>query len=855
MKPKKEVFESLVREHHAAAYRAAMRLLANEDDALDVVQKVFLAVLEGKVDLAAADSPRALLIWLSVKGALTHLRSARRIRRKEAVHAMERTERDDDQGAMHADEKVAVKRSIARLPEELRLAIQLRFQEGFTFAQIAEATRCSEPTAHIRVQKGLEKLRTELSRSAFASAALGLEKAIGAAGDVMIPAKLEGTLLGLKAAAPLFASAATLPMIAITTVAAVFFTFAALRHDDRKDDLPKAPIATERTTDSGGTVRRDVDRGGSDAISRSPATAERSTTATETDSLTAEKETANAVPEPPDRKGGEKSLRDHVLDSMSETATDQESAGTIVGKLVDDRGVGVADALVFAESREYRGKMPRFYGKAYTTKDGEFRIFVPVPEEEGREYLVRFRHAEFVPFTSGFFTVKKRAETTLDPIRAILESDDREGPWSISLTVLDERGRPCVGAWASAHRKINVDGGKTGLKWESGGKTDDAGVAVLKGTRIGEKTIIVDGRHLGLSSGTDTFHIAEGENRAVLRLSEGMTIAGRIELPEGSRLHGVQIFAIGADENDWRSATIEKSGAFKIIGLENRPHTVRVQTSSEFSGGRIDGVRAGEGDLVVRLKRQWDPSDSGVHDAEFHGMVRDAATREEIAWKYDEVEYEWIEIKKDIDTKNDLVPNRLAVRPRQTAQFLEVQTEADGTIVEFEPPTQPDLGFHFTGIGEGTYLLVARCPGYAPSVLGPFDTTKRSIFRDLVFDLRRGATIEGRVVDGAGQPVIGARVFLTGTGPFSTGRFAAEKAQAEQRVRNADRDEDRNGPNDGTSTNPHLLTDASGRFRFTHVPTDMAIRVAVVLADRPATFSERLSLDDGAATTVAVTMN
>lgn len=854
MKPKQEVFESLVREHHAAAYRAAMRLVANEDDALDVVQKVFLAVLEGKVDLAAADSPRALLIWLSVKGALTHLRSARRFRRKEAVHAMERTEQDDDRGEMHADEKVAVKRSIARLPEDLRLAIQLRFQEGFTFAQIAEATRCSEPTAHIRVQKGLEKLRADLSRSAFASAALGLEKAIGAAGDVMIPAKLEGTLLGLKAAAPLFASAATLPMIAITTVAAVFFTFAALRHDDRKDDLPKSPISSEATEDAGGTVRRDGDRPGPIAAENAGATNDQPRRDAPNDTADLSTASPGALPLPNGATGGEKSLRDDVLGWMSETATDQESAGTIVGKLVDERGVGVAEALVYAESREYRGKMPRFYGKAYTTKDGDFRIAVPVPEDEGREYLVRFRHREFVPFTSEFFTVKKKSETTLDPIRAILESDDREAPWTISLTVLDESGRPCVGAWASAHRKVNVDGGKTGLKWESGTKTDAAGVAVLKGERIGEKTIIVDGRHLGFSKGTDTFHVKEGDNRAVLRLSEGMTIGGRIELPEGSRLHGVQIFAIGDDDNDWRAATIDASGSFKIIGLENRPHTVRVQTSSEFSGGRIGGVRAGESDLVVRLKRQWDTSDSGVHDAEFHGMVRDAATREEIAWKYDEVEYEWIEVAKDVDMKNDFFPNRLAARPVQTAQMLEVQTESDGTIIEFEPPTQPDLGFHFTGIGDGNYVVVARCPGYAPCVLGPFDTSKRTIFRDLVFDLRRGSTVEGRIIDAAGQPVIGARVFLTGTGPFSTGRFAAEKAQAEQRVRNADRDEDRNGPSEGTATNPHLLTDASGRFRFSHVPTDMAIRVAVVLANRPATFSERLSLDDGASTTIAVTM-
>lgn len=853
MKPKKEVFESLVREHHAAAYRAAMRLVANEDDALDVVQKVFLAVLEGKVDLAAADSPRALLIWLSVKGALTHLRSARRFRRKEAVHAMERTEWDDDRGAMHADEKIAMKRSIARLPEDLRLAIQLRFQEGFTFAQIAEATRCSEPTAHIRVQKGLEKLRAELSRSAFASAALGLEKAIGAAGDVMIPAKLEGSLLALKAAAPLFASAATLPMIAITTVAAVFFTFVALRHDDRKDDLPKAPIAKDATADAGGSVRRGGDRPGAAVDLRASADNPRISAAN--DAPESSISNSGTPPLPNGATGGERSLRDEVLESMSATATDQESAGTIVGRLVDERGIGVAEALVFAESREYRGKLPRFYGKAMTTKDGEFRISVPVPEEEGREYLVRFRHVEFVPFTSEFFTVKKRSETTLEPIRAILESDDREAPWTISLTVLDERGRPCAGVWASAHRTINVDGGKTGLKWESGSKTDDAGVAVLKGARIGEKTIVVDGRHLGLSKGTDTFHVAEGDNRAVLRLSEGMTIAGRIELPEGSRLHGVQIFAIGDDTNDWRDAAIDASGSFKIIGLENRPHTVRVQTSSEFSGGRIDGVRAGESDLVVRLKRQWDTSDSGIHDAEFHGMVRDAATREEIAWKYDEVEYEWIEVAKDVDMKNDFFPNRLAARPVQTAQTLEIQTESDGTVIVFEPPTQPDLGFHFTGIGDGNYVVVARCPGYAPSVLGPFDTSKRTIFRDLVFDLRRGATIEGRVVNAGGQPVVGARVFLTGTGPFSTGRFAAEKAQAEQRVRNADRDEDRNGPNDGTATNPHLLTDASGRFRFSHVPTDMAIRVAVVLANRPATFSERLSLDDGAATTVTVTMN
>src|SRR5262245_38941243 len=81
-------FEALVREHHAAVFRSAMRIVRDDDGAAEWAQQVFLRGVERQERLETAEDPGRVLRWLAAKGALAFARAAGTRRRKESEHAM-----------------------------------------------------------------------------------------------------------------------------------------------------------------------------------------------------------------------------------------------------------------------------------------------------------------------------------------------------------------------------------------------------------------------------------------------------------------------------------------------------------------------------------------------------------------------------------------------------------------------------------------------------------------------------------------------------------------------------------------------------------------------------------------------
>lgn len=87
--------------------------------------------------------------------------------------------------------------------------------------------------------------------------------------------------------------------------------------------------------------------------------------------------------------------------------------------------------------------------------------------------------------------------------------------------------------------------------------------------------------------------------------------------------------------------------------------------------------------------------------------------------------------------------------------------------------TGPDGTFEFSGITDGAYFVATNCPSHlfgcikSTEPAGP-PCTSVTLFRDqqrvLDFELTRGATVKGRVIDSAGRPV--ARAAVRMGGPF-----------------------------------------------------------------------------------------
>lgn len=154
-------------DRYSHALRAvAHRILANEAEADDVLQEVFIRVWDCAPQYAASQgTPITWLITISRNAALNRLRS-----RKRNAAAMERAAAqpppdtcDADSGyecVISAEDAALVRQALATLPEEQRIPLELAFLHGLTYEEVA--LRLGHPLGSVksRVRRGMARMRS-----------------------------------------------------------------------------------------------------------------------------------------------------------------------------------------------------------------------------------------------------------------------------------------------------------------------------------------------------------------------------------------------------------------------------------------------------------------------------------------------------------------------------------------------------------------------------------------------------------------------------------------------------------------------------------------------------------------------
>ncbi len=142
-------------------YRAALQLLGGRDDAEDVVQDVFLAVVRSRERLGEVRDLNAYLFAALHRAAgRSALRRARTLQLSpaaadEAIAPVEKFASDNPQWTQ-------LQQAIRALPDEQREVITLKVDGELTFAQIAQVMGVSVSTAASRYHYALKKLKTSL---------------------------------------------------------------------------------------------------------------------------------------------------------------------------------------------------------------------------------------------------------------------------------------------------------------------------------------------------------------------------------------------------------------------------------------------------------------------------------------------------------------------------------------------------------------------------------------------------------------------------------------------------------------------------------------------------------------------
>lgn len=165
-----EAFGQLVRLYRDPVYRMALRMTGNEPDARDLSQTAFVRAFE---NLDKYDPERPFFSWIFTV-ALNVVRDF--LRKRSADRSFSQfsegieNRRDDDGGRnpeeslLGKEREAVLQKGLMRLPLALREAVLLRFMEGLPFRDIASVLGVSEGAAKMRVYRGLQRLRRDISR-------------------------------------------------------------------------------------------------------------------------------------------------------------------------------------------------------------------------------------------------------------------------------------------------------------------------------------------------------------------------------------------------------------------------------------------------------------------------------------------------------------------------------------------------------------------------------------------------------------------------------------------------------------------------------------------------------------------
>jgi RNA polymerase sigma-70 factor (ECF subfamily) len=175
-----DAFAEVVERHQAAVFGTALRLTGEREAALDVANTTFYKAYRA---LGTVDVTRPLRPWLAriaSNEALNYLRAHGRVVRQTlggeagalALATLPAGERGPESEALARDERAAVHRAVARLPEHYRLVVVLRYLHDLSYAEIAAQTGLPEGTVGVYLLRARDQLRKLLAAEGVTADAL-----------------------------------------------------------------------------------------------------------------------------------------------------------------------------------------------------------------------------------------------------------------------------------------------------------------------------------------------------------------------------------------------------------------------------------------------------------------------------------------------------------------------------------------------------------------------------------------------------------------------------------------------------------------------------------------------------------
>lgn len=164
LKGKKSAWISLVKRYEKNLYNYALRMVSNPDDALDLMQDVFVAVFRN-LSAFRGDSPfKGWLFKIAHYRCIEFYRKKRPLQSLDDVPELEEEESEScpESHTMSGQQADQLMSALKILPLSQKLVVELKFFQHCTFEEIAKQLGISVNTAKSRLYSGLDKLKDHL---------------------------------------------------------------------------------------------------------------------------------------------------------------------------------------------------------------------------------------------------------------------------------------------------------------------------------------------------------------------------------------------------------------------------------------------------------------------------------------------------------------------------------------------------------------------------------------------------------------------------------------------------------------------------------------------------------------------
>ena len=161
----RESFAALVRRYQKPLYFLCLRYVHDHDAAADLTQRAFIRALEKMDELREAHIFRSWLFRIGANLALNHLRDHSRFVDEDSPDPEEPSIIPEAHSRLEAaEDALALRDAVARLPTKQRMTLELRVYEDMAFRDIAQALETTEGAAKVNFHYAVRRLRTLLAK-------------------------------------------------------------------------------------------------------------------------------------------------------------------------------------------------------------------------------------------------------------------------------------------------------------------------------------------------------------------------------------------------------------------------------------------------------------------------------------------------------------------------------------------------------------------------------------------------------------------------------------------------------------------------------------------------------------------